>query len=203
VKDIPKDMNFKEYKYLILSDLYRHVGEATLSSLIHQLIFGESYKYNFWMRTCAFSIRQPLLRSTLYPLARLMWKHYMYKLGIAIDPSTEIGGGFYIGHFGGIVVHEKCRIGKNCNIHQGVTLGVANRGRNKGCPSIGDNVYIGPGAKIFGNVRIGHNAAIGANAVVTKDVPDDAVVVGIPGKVISHEGSAGYVNKTDYEDRIG
>ncbi|MGE5865508.1 MAG: serine O-acetyltransferase, partial [Rhizobacter sp.] len=110
--------------------------------------------------------------------------------------------GFYIGHFGGIVVNGESVIGKNCNISQGVTLGQANRGRNKGCPIVGDNVYIGPGAKLVGAVRIGDNVAIGANAVVTRDVPDNAVVVGIPARVISHEGSAGYVNNTDYEDKL-
>jgi serine O-acetyltransferase len=83
-----------------------------------------------------------------------------------------------------------------------VTLGEANRGDRRGCPVLGDNVYIGPGAKIVGAVRIGNDVAIGANCVVTKDVPDHSVVVGIPGRVISQEGSAGYVNRTDYEGRI-
>ena len=64
--------------------------------------------------------------------------------------------------------------------------------------SIGDNVYIGPGVKIFGNIRIGNNAAIGANGVVNKDVPDNGVVVGVPGKVVSLKGSSGYINRTNY-----
>ena len=79
---------------------------------------------------------------------------------------------------------------------------MANRGTNKGYPVLGDNIYIGPGAKIVGAVRIGNNVAIGANCVVTKHVPDNSVVVGVPGKVISQEGSIGYVNRTDYEDKI-
>ena len=77
-----------------------------------------------------------------------------------------------------------------------------NRGKKKGYPQLGDNVYIGPGAKIIGAIRIGNNVAIGANCVVTKDIPDNAVVVGIPGKVISNQGSVGYVNRTDYDDKI-
>jgi serine O-acetyltransferase len=125
--------------------------------------------------------------------------HLTYKLGISIPYTTSIGSGFYIGHFGGIVVNEKSVIGRNCNISHGVTLGVANRGRNKGCPTIGDNVYIGPGAKIVGAVRVGSNVAIGANCVVTRDIPDGSVVVGVPGRVISHQGSAGYVCRTDYD----
>jgi serine O-acetyltransferase len=131
-----------------------------------------------------------------------MLYHLTYKLGIDIPPLTEIGSGFYIGHFGGIIIHEKSVIGKNCNISQGVTLGQANRGKNEGFPKLGSNIYIGPGAKIVGAVRIGNNVAIGANCVVTRNVPDDSVVVGIPGVVISRKGSTGYVMKTDYEDKI-
>jgi serine O-acetyltransferase len=131
-----------------------------------------------------------------------MLYHLTYKLGISISPLTEIGSGFYIGHFGGIVINEKSVIGKNCNISQGVTLGQANRGKNKGYPTLGDNIYIGPGAKIVGAVTIGNNVAIGANCVVTRDIPDNSVVVGIPGKVISQRGSTGYVERTDYEDKI-
>jgi len=135
----------------------------------------------------------------IYPLARIMLHHLTYKLGISIPPSTKIGSDFYIGHFGGIVINHKSVIGKNCNISQGVTLGQANRGANKGYPSLGDNVYIGPGAKIVGAVKIGNNVAIGANCVVTKDIPDNSVVVGVPSRVISKEGSAGYINRIGYE----
>jgi serine O-acetyltransferase len=80
-----------------------------------------------------------------------------------------------------------------------VTIGQSNRGKRKGCPTIGNEVYIGPGAKIFGNIKIGNNVAIGANSVVTRDIPDNAVVVGIPGNVISYNGSDGYINRIDYE----
>ena len=135
----------------------------------------------------------------LISICTLFYNHYRYQLGIAISFVSEIGSGFYIGHFGGIVVYPQCQIGKNCNLSQGVTLGITHRGKNKGYPTIGDNVYIGPGAKIIGSVNIGKHVAIGANCVVTKDVPDNAVVVGIPGKVISYEGSHGYVCNTDYD----
>ena len=98
------------------------------------------------------------------------------------------------------MINGRSVIGKNCNISQGVTLGQANRGQNKGYPILGDNIYIGPGAKIVGAVKIGNNVAIGANCVVTKDVPDNSVVIGIPGKVISQKGSKDYVTKTDYDN---
>jgi serine O-acetyltransferase len=71
-----------------------------------------------------------------------------------------------------------------------------------GYPTLGDNVYIGPGAKKVGAVRIGNNVAIGANCVVTKNIPGNSVVVGIPGRIISQDGSTGYVQRTDYGDKI-
>ena len=132
----------------------------------------------------------------LYLVFRMILRHYMYKYGISIDPNTNIGEGFYIGHFGSIVVNSKAVSGKNCNISQDVTIGQANRGKNIGYPIIGENVYIGPGAKIIGAIHIGNNVAIGANCVVTKDIPDNSVVVGVPGQVISFKGSEGYVNNT-------
>jgi serine O-acetyltransferase len=132
-----------------------------------------------------------------------MLRHYQYKFGIGIPFLTEIGPGFYIGHFGGIFIYPDCKIGKNCNLSQEVTIGNAPRGQNKGYPTIGDDVYIGPGAKIIGCVKVGNRVAIGANCVVTKDVPDDAVVVGVPGKIISFEGSVGYVCNKDYDVKIG
>lgn len=194
-------MNYSEYKYLILSDLYRITGNAKFSDLIRQALLGESYRYNFWMRTCRYTRSKSWFRYTIYPFAFLMLRRLHFQLGISISPGTQIGSGFYIGHFGGIVVHPRSVIGKNCNISQGVTVGQSNRGKNKGYPILGDNVYIGPGAKIVGAVTIGNNVAIGANCVVTKSVPDDSVVVGIPGKVISQQGATGYINRTDY-DRI-
>ena len=195
-------MKFNEYKYLIYSDLYRIEGKANISILIKKILLGEGFKYVFWMRTCSYTNNHKFFRYMFYPFAKFILRRLRYKLGISIPHSTKIGSGFYIGHFGGIVVNGNSIIGKNCNISQGVTLGQANRGKNKGYPVLGDNIYIGPGAKIVGAVKIGSNVAIGANCVVTKDIPDNSVVVGVPGKVISHKGATGYVNRTDYEDKI-
>lgn len=196
-------MKFKAYRYLVLSDLYRLYGKASSLLLVRNILFGEAFKYIFWMRTCRYARGNPWLRYSLYPFALLMLQHYTYKFGIGISADTEIGSGFYIGHFGGIFVYPDCKIGKNCNISQGVTIGNANRGKNKGYPTIGNNVYIGPGAKIIGSVNVGNDVAIGANCVVTKDVPDNAVVIGIPGRVISYDGSEGYVCYTDYDGKLG
>lgn len=194
-------MIFSEYNYLLRSDLYRITGNAKTSTLLRQLLSGGLYKYNFWIRTCRYARSNNFLKYISYPIAKIILKRLKYKLGISINPFTEIGSGFYIGHFGGIFIHGGSVIGKNCNISQDVTIGQKNRGQFKGYPVIGDNVYIGPGAKIIGGIRIGNNVAIGANCVVTKDIPDDSVVVGIPGRVISKAGSVGYVEKIDY-DRI-
>jgi serine O-acetyltransferase len=133
----------------------------------------------------------------------MMLRRYRHKHGIEVPFATSIGSGFYIGHAGGIVIHSKSVIGKNCDLSHGVTLAQGNRGKYKGHPTIGDNTYIGPGAKVIGAVRIGNNVAIGANCAVTRDVPDNAVVVGVPGKVISYKGSTDYILNTDYESQFG
>ncbi len=194
-------MRFDEYKSLIFSDLYRIGGKKNLLELLKLIFFTTSstYKYNFWLRTCRYIKEQKYLKSVLLPLCHLVYKHYCYKYGIDIPYTTDIGKGFYIGHFGSVVINESVKIGNNCNISNGVTIGQANRGEKKGTAIIEDNVYIAPGAKIIGSVTIGSNAAIGANAVVTKDIPPFGVAVGIPAKVISYEGSKGYINRTDYE----
>lgn len=113
------------------------------------------------------------------------------RWGIEIHRSAEIGEGFYIGHYGGIMVSGWAKLGRNVVVAQQTNIGVAGRGERHGAPTIGDNVYIGPGAKVFGRIRIGDNVKIGANAVVYKDVPDNAVVVLDPGfRIISYAGNA-------------
>jgi len=191
-------MKFGEYVFLLRSDLHRYAGNSYFSSFIYYITFEPGFKYSFWMRTCAFLKSHPFFQFLLFPFAWLILTHYEYKFGISISYRTEIGSGLYIGHFGGIIINQKAVIGKNCNLSHQITLGVANRGVRKGYPMIGDNVYIGPGAKVIGNVHVGNNVAIGANCVVTRDTPDNSVVVGIPGRIISSEGSVGYVNRIDY-----
>ena len=194
------------------ADLYRHTGETSWRHLLTHVLcsdggerFSDGVKYMFYFRLCRYlkTQRPRLLFWPLYRVAMRVFTKYKYKFGCSIPHSTSIGRGFYIGHIRDIVINERAVIGENCNISQGVTIGQANRGRRKGTPVIGRNVYIGPGAKIVGAVHVGDHVAIGANCVVTDDVPDHAVVVGVPGRVISFEGSVGYVNRTDYPDRQG
>ena len=119
----------------------------------------------------------------------------MFKYGFQIPASTQIGKGFYIGHFGTIVINEKTKIGDNCNIVHGVTIGQANRGKMRGCPMIGDKVWIGTGAVIVGRVSIGSNVLIAPNSFVNFNVPDNSVVLGNPGKIISKTNATeGYIN---------
>jgi serine O-acetyltransferase len=135
--------------------------------------------------------RTLLLRLLLTPIYLYLHHRIKVKWGIDIPRSTRIGEGLYLGHFGGIILSNAAVIGRNANISQQVTIGVSGQGEKMGCPVIGDNVYLAPGAKVFGKIRIGDNVKIGANAVVYKDIPDNAVVVMDPGfRIISYKGNA-------------
>ena len=191
-------MNFHEFSTLVRTDLYRHSGSRGLKRFLTTLLLEPGFTYTFWYRVATYLSNSPIYRWWAGVVARVMLRHYMHKYGIYIPRNTAIGPGLYIGHYGEIVVHEAAIIGRNCNISQGVTIGQTNRGNRKGTPTLGNNVFVGPGAKVIGGVTVGNNVAIGANCVVTKDVPENAVVVGIPAKVLSFEGSGGYVDNTDY-----
>lgn len=112
--------------------------------------------------------------------------------GIWISPKCDIGPGLYIAHFGGVIIGP-CRIGANCNIGHGVTVGKSGRGSALGDPVIGDRVNLAPGSQVLGAVVIGNDVLVGANAVVVRSVPERGVAGGIPAKVISWEGAFGYV----------
>lgn len=189
-------MRFKELVYLIKSDLYRYHGAFTWKVFLFEFVLGVGGKYSIWMRLCSFLHRNNY-KWAYYP-ARFILRHYSFAYGIDISPKTIIGPGLYIGHYGGIVISSDAIIGKNCEISHDVTIGIHNRGRYRGVPEIGDNVYIGPGAKIFGKIVIGSNVAIGANSVINRDAPDSSVVVGAPGRIVSTQGSFGYIDRTDY-----
>lgn len=125
------------------------------------------------------------------PLYLILERRSRTKWGIEISKSAAIGPGFYIGHFGGITISNLAMIGEGCNISQQVVIGVSGQGGKFGAPQIGDNVYIGPGAKLFGPISIGDNVKIGANAVIHKDVPTNAIVVLNPGfDILSYKGNS-------------
>jgi serine O-acetyltransferase len=126
---------------------------------------------------------------------RVLFRKFLYRriairLGISMSPNT-FGPGLSIAHRGNIVVNGGARIGANCRIHVGVNIGTE-AGKADAAPTIGDNCYIGPGAKIFGPIMIGPNTVIGANAVVNKSYPEgNQTLGGIPAQAISNKSSKG------------
>lgn len=191
-------MSWRRCKSLIASDLYRYKGVISPGAFWRHFWFEPGFRYSVALRLATFSRTAHWARFGFRQFMALMLYRYTVRYGISISSKTPVGAGLYIGHFGGIVVNHGAVIGDNCNIQQGVTLGQVNRGARVGAPVIGNNVFIGAGAKIIGHVHVGDGAAIGANAVVTRDVPAGAAVAGVPARVVSDQGSAGYVNRTDY-----
>jgi serine O-acetyltransferase len=143
------------------------------------------YRFGRWLGSQAALVRIVLepIHVIAHVLVKCLW-------GIDIPRTCSIGPGLYIGHFGGIILSPRTVMGSNCNLSHDVTIGVAGEGSSAGVPVIGDDVYIAPGAKLFGKIRIGNDVKIGANAVVYRDVPDHAVVVLDPGfRVVSFKGN--------------
>ncbi|MDD5158978.1 MAG: serine O-acetyltransferase [Sulfuricurvum sp.] len=166
-------------------DFYRQSTNHTFRSYLKNFFLSPGFNYVVWFRLAS-KYKNGFMKYLLH--------RKMIQYGIEIYPETDIGKGFYIGHWGNIVINKHVKIGENCNISQGVTIGIANGGKHPGVPTIGDRVYIGPGAKIFGNITIGNDVAIGANAVVINDIPHGVSVGGIPAKIISNTGSANYIH---------
>lgn len=124
--------------------------------------------------------------SSLY---RLKFKRIKEKLNIDLFYKTNIGDGLYIGHPCGISINADTIIGKNCNIHKGVTIGQENRGTRKGTPVIGNNVWIGVNATIVGKIKIGDDVLIAPNSFVNCDIPSHSIVIGNP-CLIKHKDNA-------------
>ncbi len=135
----------------------------------------------------------PGLRHVVMFFYHAWWLSIQMTTGIYIPPDTKIGPGLYLGHFSGIFVHPEAVLGRDCNISQGVSLGLGRQGDRWGAPILGDRVYLAPGAKVIGPVHLADGTVVGANAVVTHDTEPDAVVVGVPAKPISYKGSGEYI----------
>lgn len=167
-------MKYKEFKTIFEYDRKRSNGSLN--------IFKPSpLSYMFWFRLSHVGGVGLLCR----------FFHYVWSvlLGIQIPLNTKIGKGFSIKHYSSIVIAQSVVIGDYCTIHQGCTIGWNFTDKNEGCPKIGDNVVFFPGSKAFGNIKIGDNVIVAANAVVTKDVPDNCVVVGIPASVVRKDAN--------------
>ncbi|MDH1260190.1 serine O-acetyltransferase [Pseudomonas atacamensis] len=125
-----------------------------------------------------------LWRNELKWLARLVSNFGRWLTGIEIHPGAKVGRRFFIDHGMGIVIGETAEIGDDVTIYQGVTLGGTSWNKGKRHPTLGDGVVVGAGAKVLGPFMVGAGAKVGSNAVVTKEVPPGATVVGIPGRII-------------------
>ncbi|WP_321371087.1 hypothetical protein [uncultured Desulfuromusa sp.] len=190
-------MKFHNYKDNVVSDLYRYCGKKSIIEFFKNYIKIPGFRYTFWMRTAKYLKGIPVI-FPLYVLSRIALNRLQYRYGISIPYNTTIGPGLYVGHFGGIIVNHEAVIGNNCNINQNVTIGATYGGKSPGNPTIGNNVYIGPGSFIIGGIEIGDNVAIGANTVVNKTIGENAVVVSSAAEIISHKSSSSYVVNTDY-----
>nr|WP_288248262.1 serine O-acetyltransferase EpsC [uncultured Romboutsia sp.] len=125
-----------------------------------------------------------LYKKNLLFLARLISQLARFLTGIEIHPGATLGAGILIDHGMGVVIGETAELGDRITIYHGTTLGGTGKEKGKRHPTVGNNVVIGAGAKILGNISIGSNSKIGANSVVINDVPEGATVVGIPGRVV-------------------
>jgi len=129
-----------------------------------------------------------LYRMRLFFLARLFSQTARFMTGIEIHPGAKIGKGLFIDHGMGVVIGETAIVGDDVLMYQGVTLGGTGLEHGKRHPTIGNNVVIGAGAKILGNITVGDNSYIGSNAVVIKDVPPNSTIVGVPGRITKQDG---------------
>lgn len=155
----------------IRGDLAAHGGDWGAQGFWVLLV----YRFGRWR----YSVRPALLRKLFSLFYKVLFKLVQIVTGIELPCEVRLGKNFVIDHFGGIVISGYASFGDNCRIRNGVVVGL--RRVNEPCaPQIGNNVDIGAGAKLLGNIRIGNNVAIGANAVVLCDVPDDHVAYGVP-----------------------
>jgi serine O-acetyltransferase len=176
-----KDDILRTYSLIPGSKLKRAVG-CYRAPGVHAVV---TLRFGQWL------LRQRSSVQTLLTPVYLVQYHRMRsKWGIDVPRQAQIGKGLYIGHFGGITISPLVKIGEKASISQQVTIGVSGRGEKRGCPTIGNGVYFAPGCKVFGPIKVGDNVSVGANAVVHKDIPDNAIVALDPGfKILSFADS--------------
>lgn len=166
----------------IKADLYRHECLTGFKGFIRGW-FIPGFRYTYLLRKTS-QFKWWSIKGIFY---RLLRRRCRFKYGFEIDPGAKIGEGFYLtGHCGPVIIGP-VEIGKNCNVSHSVTIGRSYRGGVIGRPTIGDYVWVGPGAVIVGKVMIGNNVLIAPNSFVNFDVPDNSLVIGNPGKIFSKD----------------
>ncbi len=176
----------------IKSDLMRYYGKQDMYTFLYAYFRNRTFRFQCALRLCHVS------GGVMKIIGQLLWIINRTKRTIQIPKQTRVGYGLYIGHGGPIIVNSSAIIGNNCNLSQFTTIG-SNEGR---AAIIGDNTYIGPSVCIVEDVKIGNNVTIGAGSVVTKDVPDNATVVGNYAKVINYDNPGRYIsNRWSVDDR--
>jgi serine O-acetyltransferase len=186
--------SWEELRLLMRGDLHRYEGAGRFKWL-KLFLFNAGFKYIALVRIVGYLKVNGLAQYTLYPLAKLILLHYRHLYGMAIAEYADIGPGLFVTRFGGIYVNGDCLLGANVNLSPMILFGQTNRGKVIGSPVVGSRVFIASGARVTGPITVGDDVAIGANAVVNKDAEDRAVLVGVPARVISHDGSEGYINR--------
>lgn len=177
----------------IAADLYRYTGRTDLRAFLSCMLRSPGFRFTYFLRKASGCPRW----NPCGLVFRLLHRRYFYKYGLQIGLNRNIGPGLYIGHFGNVLVHVNARLGQNCNLGPGVNIGQVNRGARRGCPTIGNRVWIGTGAVLVGRITIGDNVLIAPNSFVSSDVPSDSIVVGNPPRIMrSREATLGYIEST-------
>lgn len=181
---------------LIYQDYRRHRAAGAKNAL-SVIALTQGFWASFVFRASHWALGHsgiPILRTVVKAGCVLSQKFIEIITGICVPGRCDIGPGLYIGHFGNIFVDSETRIGANCNLAQGVTIGKGGRGELHGVPVLGDRVHIGANAIILGKITIGNDAAIGPGAIVMNSVPACGVAMGNPARIVGTSGSFEFVN---------
>lgn len=184
--------NKADYDYYVMRDL-RMRGRKK-SRFYGFKNDAEIIKYTLLMRKVEYynNCTKGIFNKIITTYLKYLYKRKSIRYGFSI-PINTFGPGVIIKHRGTIVINKDCKIGENCIINVDVNIGT-NMGKANEAPTIGNNVFIGPGAKLFGKIKIGDNVAIGANSVVNKDVPSNCTVAGVPFKIVNNKGTLNRIN---------
>lgn len=211
-----------ELKDIVYSDLYRYTGNNRRHTRVYltylqELISSPEFRFLSTFRRTQYHYfkSQEEKKDFKQFWSKLVFRVYnasldrkSHKYHFQIPYDTRIGKGFYIAHYGRLIIHPRSVIGHNVNCSTGVVIGTQFRGPRKGAPTIGNYVWIGANALIIGNIRVGNNVLIAPGAYVNFDVPDNSIVIGNPGLIRRSPGATlGYINNTilfdEYNVRSG